>query len=412
MWNQVRDFEEKGKIDKPIKVFVSELIELRETITDLEKKFAKSQGKVNELKEKFNFFKNAGVQSEENINADTSGISDLKKMIKEKDEKLKAIQQDFMKKEILFQSQSQKLIEKYKQSIKQKDDMIFNLEKSLKSSKPTIIENTSNNSEKDKEIARLQETIKEMEGNFEAIAQLSVDQHEDDDRISGMLVEKDSEIAQLKKKIESLTKNNKVAKSTIKTSAISKKNKTYVELEKKLVQTENLYKSTQQRLKEMEDGNENLQKYIQQLQTSSIQPDNALSNELKELKEKYNYTNLNYEKTIKKYKKLEVLLKTYEKKFQSLDSPQVAMKPAIISRNSSESIPKAGFAPQKPPKPIKKGVSSGARIGRSASGRLVCPLCDSPKIKLIEDKSRVISYVPRVIYAKKHLCSNCGHSYE
>ncbi len=45
--------------------------------------------------------------------------------------------------------------------------------------------------------------------------------------------------------------------------------------------------------------------------------------------------------------------------------------------------------------------------------RIKCPKCGSHRVKQIEDKSRVLSYVAhRPIYAKIYLCGDCGHKFD
>lgn len=44
----------------------------------------------------------------------------------------------------------------------------------------------------------------------------------------------------------------------------------------------------------------------------------------------------------------------------------------------------------------------------SGEGRNVCPKCGSTKIKELSDKTRIISYVPTPVYAKKFQCAKCA----
>ena len=49
----------------------------------------------------------------------------------------------------------------------------------------------------------------------------------------------------------------------------------------------------------------------------------------------------------------------------------------------------------------------------AGSGRRECPNCSASgfAIKEIEDKSKIISYIPKPIYAKKLLCTKCGYEF-
>ncbi|MHA1732368.1 MAG: hypothetical protein ACTSU5_10505 [Promethearchaeota archaeon] len=41
-----------------------------------------------------------------------------------------------------------------------------------------------------------------------------------------------------------------------------------------------------------------------------------------------------------------------------------------------------------------------------------CPMCGSADVKIVLDKTRVVSYIPAVTYAEKMVCQNCGFEYE
>ncbi len=42
-----------------------------------------------------------------------------------------------------------------------------------------------------------------------------------------------------------------------------------------------------------------------------------------------------------------------------------------------------------------------------------CPICGAMgfAIKEFDDKSRIISYIPRIIYARKRVCTKCNHEF-
>lgn len=42
------------------------------------------------------------------------------------------------------------------------------------------------------------------------------------------------------------------------------------------------------------------------------------------------------------------------------------------------------------------------------TSRLKCPRCGSIKIHQVDDRDKIISYIPTVVYAKKNICSQCG----
>ncbi len=65
----------------------------------------------------------------------------------------------------------------------------------------------------------------------------------------------------------------------------------------------------------------------------------------------------------------------------------------------SASMPRA--APSAPAPAMAAGPidTSGARV--------VCPNCGSSKLREEIDKTRIISYIPKIIYGKKHICTKC-----
>ncbi len=54
--------------------------------------------------------------------------------------------------------------------------------------------------------------------------------------------------------------------------------------------------------------------------------------------------------------------------------------------------------------------SVSAGIG---SGRRICPNCGATgfAIKEVEDKSKILSYIPKPQYAKKSVCTKCGFEF-
>ncbi|MGV9199885.1 MAG: hypothetical protein ACOC4M_13830, partial [Promethearchaeia archaeon] len=65
------------------------------------------------------------------------------------------------------------------------------------------------------------------------------------------------------------------------------------------------------------------------------------------------------------------------------------------------------------------GTSTGGGTGGQSpsvdlgSGRRKCPNCGATgqAIKEVEDKSKIISYIPKPIYGKKNVCTKCGYEF-
>jgi hypothetical protein len=52
--------------------------------------------------------------------------------------------------------------------------------------------------------------------------------------------------------------------------------------------------------------------------------------------------------------------------------------------------------------------------GFASDERITCPMCGAvgSNIKVIEDKTKVLSYVGHIpMYAKKHVCKKCGYEF-
>ena len=59
--------------------------------------------------------------------------------------------------------------------------------------------------------------------------------------------------------------------------------------------------------------------------------------------------------------------------------------------------------------------TSQIKLGASTFGsRVVCVNCGASgkKIKLKEDKTQIISYIPQVMYKKRYFCSQCGYRFD
>ena len=43
----------------------------------------------------------------------------------------------------------------------------------------------------------------------------------------------------------------------------------------------------------------------------------------------------------------------------------------------------------------------------------VCPMCGAPEneIRTVEDRSKIISYIPKPIYSMKKVCTKCGYEF-
>jgi hypothetical protein len=102
-----------------------------------------------------------------------------------------------------------------------------------------------------------------------------------------------------------------------------------------------------------------------------------------------------------------------DRRIQELKEPKAVMPSSLAQGITSQttqfgSSPSFGTSTPAPTTPIPATDASGL-----GSGRKICPNCGATgfAIKEVEDKSKIISYIPKPIYAKKLLCSKCGFEF-
>jgi len=119
--------------------------------------------------------------------------------------------------------------------------------------------------------------------------------------------------------------------------------------------------------------------------------------------------------------KLQEDLSYKEKRIQELKEPKAVMSSSLASHPSTIQSPSYGYKTSISSSTSKIPESSTSIDDTSALGkdlgpsgaRRVCPNCGASgfAIKEIEDKSKIISYIPKPIYAKKHVCTKCSYEF-
>jgi len=114
-----------------------------------------------------------------------------------------------------------------------------------------------------------------------------------------------------------------------------------------------------------------------------------------------------------------------EKRIQELKEPKAVM-PSSLAQGITSQTPTYGSSPSfglstdptplpTDPTPLSTpdltptpSISSGL-----GSGRRICPNCGATgfAIKEVEDKTKIISYIPKPIFAKKSICTKCGFEF-
>ena len=93
-----------------------------------------------------------------------------------------------------------------------------------------------------------------------------------------------------------------------------------------------------------------------------------------------------------------------EKRIEELKEPKAVM-PSSLAQGITNQTTSYSTTPG-----ISATPSSSVPMG---SGRRICPNCGASgfAVKEVEDKTRIISYIPKPIYAKKLVCTKCGFEF-
>lgn len=100
-----------------------------------------------------------------------------------------------------------------------------------------------------------------------------------------------------------------------------------------------------------------------------------------------------------------------EKRIQELKEPKAVM-PSSLAQGITSQSPTFGSSPTIPTTSTPSAVTPSIDAGFS-SGRRICPNCGATgfAIKEVEDKSKILSYIPKPQYAKKSVCTKCGFEF-
>ncbi len=113
-------------------------------------------------------------------------------------------------------------------------------------------------------------------------------------------------------------------------------------------------------------------------------------------------------------KELEGRLSTFNFKIGALSNENEQLKNEIadkINKINSLTEPHSVMAPTLGKPSAPSTFTSTSTDDSLETARIVCPHCGSSKLTVVEDKSRIISYIPAPVYAKKNVCSQCGFEF-
>ncbi|MBY9013148.1 MAG: hypothetical protein KGD70_12305 [Candidatus Lokiarchaeota archaeon] len=103
-----------------------------------------------------------------------------------------------------------------------------------------------------------------------------------------------------------------------------------------------------------------------------------------------------------------------DKRIQELKEPKAVM-PSSLAQGITSQSPTLGNTPSFGTSPTSSPSTAPApNIGGGIGlGRRICPNCGATgfAIKEVEDKSKILSYIPKPQYAKKSICTKCGFEF-
>ena len=100
-----------------------------------------------------------------------------------------------------------------------------------------------------------------------------------------------------------------------------------------------------------------------------------------------------------------------DRRIQELKEPKAVM-PSSLAQGITSQSPTFGSSPSISTTSTPSTVSPSIDAG-FGSGRRICPNCGATgfAIKEVEDKSKILSYIPKPQYAKKSICTKCGFEF-
>jgi DNA repair exonuclease SbcCD ATPase subunit len=216
---------------------------------------------------------------------------------------------------------------------------------------------------------------------------------EEYDSVRIQLQEKDSIINQLQSQINELnTQNSQI------NALVREKDSQVNRINDQLQSLQSSTEAYQQQVKQLTDENAQLQAHIPglQQQVQELQQHNSmLQQQIGPLQAQI--TKLQEEVAYK------------EKRIEELKEPKAVM-PSSLAQGITNQTTSYGTSPSMIPTTTSAPSTS---VQPASSGRRICPNCGASgfAVKEVEDKTRIISYIPKPIYAKKLVCTKCGFEF-
>lgn len=349
-WHEVDSLIEKGKTSKQIKVVVNDLIEIRNKMEDIKLTLSNTEKNLQEEAEKSKIVQNNLQEEVEKVNLLQLNISEKVSAIAQKEEQIKQTQQQLTEKESIVSS-LQADLENVKIDMGKRD-----LE--IKSAFTTVSKAEEMLGQRDKQILQYTTEINQ----------------------------KNLEVEELKRKL---------SEGQVDASSLGEKDQKIARMREQIANSSSDTQSLEVKVPELHLKIQTLQSKIQELESTAV-------------------SRADFDSIFTQNKELEGRISTFNLKIGSLSNENEQLKREIadkIKKINSLTEPHSVMAPSlgKPSAPSTfKSTSTDDTYG---TARIVCPHCGSSKLTVVEDKSRIISYIPSPVYAKKNICSQCGFEF-
>jgi myosin heavy subunit len=215
---------------------------------------------------------------------------------------------------------------------------------------------------------------------------------EEYDSIMFQLQEKDSSISQLQARINELN------------SQSSQLNAQYREKESQVNRLNNQINSLQ-------SSNEAYQQQVKQLTDECAQLQAhipGLQQQVQELQQHNSMLQQQIGPMQAQIAKLQEEIVYKEKRIEELKEPKAVM-PSSLAQGITDQATSYSTGPSL----TSATTSTPSPAVQMGTGRRLCPNCGASgfAVKEVEDKTRILSYIPKPIYAKKFVCTKCGFEF-
>ena len=320
-----------------------------------------------EIRNKMEDLKRTLSNAEKNFQEEALRVIRIEKDLQEETEKVNMLQLNISEK-VTAIAQKEEQMKQVQQQLTERESIASNLQAELENIKADI-------GKRDLEIKSAFTTVSQAE-EILGLKDQQIGQYE------AAINQKNLEIDELKRNL---------SEGQINSGSLNEKDQEIVRLQAEIQNSQ----SQDSKIPGLQLKIQTLQSKIQELESNSVTRADfdRIFNQNKELEGRISTFNLKIGSLSNENEKLKEDIAQKVKKINTLTEPHSVM-PSTLAKSSAPST----FT----------STSTGDAFGTS---RIVCPHCGSSKLTIVEDKSRIISYIPSPVYAKKNVCSQCGFEF-